>query len=184
MNDFCEIDDVLDGHTRQTTKPNDWRKLPSDMIFSFAGRWWFSKKNNINTQNVCSSSIWIQNIQASEKNDVKEFLLSFWHVKVLGHEIRGTPKLVVFVKKNSPLTQFFPIGMIPPPLWIAYDFVPPILFLKKRLCGHIEHCCWFVVSLRSRAKLKSSTQNPRGRSLTSNRSQRRVNTASTRRKQW
>ena len=59
----------------------------------------------------------------------KEFLAIYYASKEFGLIFWGAPKPVIILTDNKSVTRFFQTKMIPPPLWIACDFVIQFNFI-------------------------------------------------------
>ena len=65
----------------------------------------------------------------------KEFLAIYYAFKEFGHKFRGTPKPVIILTDNKSVTMFFQTKIIPPPKWIACDFVIQFNFTIAQIPG-------------------------------------------------
>ena len=79
----------------------------------------------------------------------KEFLAIYMAFKEIGHVFRGATKPVIIMTESKSVTRFFQTKMIPPPLWIACDFVLQLNFTIAHIPGKMNTAAEFFISFRN-----------------------------------
>ena len=74
----------------------------------------------------------------------KEFLAIYMAFKELGHIFWGATKPVIIMTDNKSVNRFFQTKMIPPPLWIACEFVLQVSFTIAHIPGKMNTAADFL----------------------------------------
>ena len=144
MEKFTEINKALDRCCELALKqplPNKQIALMTDASFSAAGFAVLIEDDPLEKYTstrktfapVAYASKTFSPAQLKMSIYAKEFLEIFFAFKEFGHIFWGTPKPVIILTDNKPVTQLFQTKIIPPTLWNACDYVIQFNFT----IGHI-----------------------------------------------
>ena len=156
--------------TWQTINLNNWRKFASGRICSIEEKW-SEPKLYVKTQNVCPSSIRLQNFESLTNKNFRPSQRKF-------SDIFGIQRICSYISGNTKSSHHHNGKQISDTnLWNQNDsttlivgvwFCTRIQFYYSTHSRQIEHCCPFFITFRVLSKRKKYSKSQRRHSHTTN----------------